>query len=85
MGSVVVGHRLSCSAALRDLPGPGIELVSPALQGRLLTKGPPFVPISLDFVVWVWNFAKRSAVSSRSCDSEDERGLDIFRLEFGLK
>ena len=24
-----------------DLPGPGIELVSPALAGRLLTAGPP--------------------------------------------
>ena len=49
MGSVVVGHRLSCSAALRDLPRPGIELVSPALQGRLLTKGPPGKPWTLLF------------------------------------
>ena len=24
-----------------DLPGPGIEPVSPALQGELLTAGPP--------------------------------------------
>ena len=24
-----------------DLPGPGIELVSLALQGKLLTTGPP--------------------------------------------
>ena len=27
-----------------DLPGPGIEPVSPAFQGRFLTTGPPGKP-----------------------------------------
>ena len=40
-GSVVVAHGLSCPAAMWDLPGPGIEPVSPALAGRFLTTGPP--------------------------------------------
>jgi len=40
-GSIVVEHRLSCSMATWDLPGPGIKPVSPALQGGLLTTGPP--------------------------------------------
>ena len=31
-GSVVVVHGLSCSAGMWDLPGPGIEPVSPALE-----------------------------------------------------
>ena len=41
-GSVVVAHRLSCSATkMWDLPGPGLEPVSPALTGGFLTTAPP--------------------------------------------
>ena len=40
-GSVVVAHGLSCSAACRNLPGPGLKPVSPALTGRFLTTVPP--------------------------------------------
>ena len=37
----IVGLRLSCPAACEILvPRPGIELVSPALEGRLPTTGP---------------------------------------------
>ena len=36
--SVVAVHGLSC---MWDLPRPGIEPVSPALEGRFLTTGPP--------------------------------------------
>ena len=44
-GSVVVARGLSCSAACGILvPRPGIEPVSPALQGRFLTTGPPGKP-----------------------------------------
>ena len=45
-GSVVVVHWLSCSAAcgMWDLPGPGLEPVSPALAGGFLTTGPPGKP-----------------------------------------
>ena len=42
--SVVAAHRLSCSVAMQDLLGPGIKLVSLALQGRLLTAEPPGKP-----------------------------------------
>ena len=42
MGSVVVAHGLSCSTAgMWDLPGPGLEPVSPALAGGFLTIAPP--------------------------------------------
>ena len=38
-------HRLSCSAAgMWDLPGPGLEPVSPALAGGFLTTAPPGKP-----------------------------------------
>ena len=40
--SLFVAHGLSCSSACGILlPQPGIEPVSPALQGRFLTTGPP--------------------------------------------
>ena len=38
--SVLVGRGLSCPHGMWDFPGPEIELVSPALQDRLLTTGP---------------------------------------------
>ena len=41
-GSVVATHKLSCPAACGILvPQPGKEPVSPELQGRFLTTGPP--------------------------------------------
>ena len=42
-GSVVVAHGLSCPATW-DLPGPGLELLSPALAGGFLTTAPPGKP-----------------------------------------
>ena len=39
--SVVRAHRLSCSMACGNLPGPGIEPVSPALAGGFLSSVPP--------------------------------------------
>ena len=45
MGSVVVEHGLSCSEELwhapRDLPGPGIEAVSPVAAGGFESTVPP--------------------------------------------
>ena len=32
---------LSCSVGMWDLPGPGLEPMSPALAGRFLTTAPP--------------------------------------------
>ena len=41
-GSALVAHRLNCPAACGILvPRPGIELVSPVLQDRSSTTGPP--------------------------------------------
>ena len=37
---MVLAHRLSCPVAC-EIPGPGIEPVSPALAGEFLTTGPP--------------------------------------------
>ena len=41
-GSVAAAHRLTCSTMCGvSLPGPGTELISPALAGRFFTTGPP--------------------------------------------
>ena len=42
--SVVVAQGLSCPLGMWDLSGPGIEMVSPALRGGLLTTGAPGKP-----------------------------------------
>ena len=36
-----MAHGLSCSTAMWDLPGPGLEPVSPALAGGFPTTAPP--------------------------------------------
>ena len=43
-GLVVQARGPSCSAGMWDLPGPGIEPVSLALQRGFLTTGPPGKP-----------------------------------------
>ena len=40
-GSVLVAHRLRCPHGMWDLPGPEIEPLSPALENRSSTTGPP--------------------------------------------
>ena len=42
--SAVVMLRLSCSTGMWDLPGSGIESVSPASAGRFFTAKPPWKP-----------------------------------------
>ena len=43
-------HGLGCSVACGwDLPGPGLEPVSPVLAGRFLTTAPPGKPLEGDF------------------------------------
>ena len=39
--SAVVTHGLNLFCGMRDLPGPGIEPVSPALAGGFFTTEPP--------------------------------------------
>ena len=43
-GSVVTVHGLSLLRGMWDIPGPGLEPVSPALAGRFLTTAPPGKP-----------------------------------------
>ena len=44
LGSIVMVHRPSHLRGMWDLPGLGIKPVSPALQGRFPTTGPPGKP-----------------------------------------
>ena len=37
-----------------DLPGPGVEPVSPALAGRFLTTAPPGKPYDLFYFFFIW-------------------------------
>ena len=43
-GSVVRGTWVSCSTSCGNLPGPGMEPVSPALAGGFFTTEPPGTP-----------------------------------------
>ena len=61
-GSRALEHRLSsCGARAQllrgmwDLPGPGLEPVSPALAGRLLTTVPPGKPDPVFFYPFLFN------------------------------
>ena len=45
-------HGLSCSAAMWDLPRPGLEPMSPTLAGRFLTTAPPGKPLHGAFLTW---------------------------------
>ena len=42
---------LVAALACGVVPGPGIEMVSTALQGRFLTTGPPGKPLSYKFLL----------------------------------
>ena len=77
-GSVVVAHGPSCSTGMWDLPGPGLESVSPALAGRFSTTVPPGKPSdfynqiglqnSLDWTkIWVGQGWKMWCFSTGSC------------------
>ena len=57
-GSRALERRLSsCGARAKllrgmwDIPGPGLEPVSPALAGRFLTTAPPGKPVFVDFLM----------------------------------
>ena len=63
MGSVVVAHGLSCLAACGILvPWPGIEPVSPALEGGILTTGP--TGKSPSFYIWLVFISLESSPNS---------------------
>ena len=63
MGSVVVAHGLSCLAACGILvPWPGIEPVSPALEGGILTTGP--TRKSPSFYIWLVFISLESSPNS---------------------
>ena len=56
-----------------DLPGPGIEPVSPALQGGFLTSGPPekpqfsrfFILILFCFITFLTGFGEMDKILNR--------------------
>ena len=48
--SLVVAHGLSCSTACENLPGPGLQPVSPALAGGFSTTAPPGKPLWIRFL-----------------------------------
>ena len=45
------GTRAQLPCGVWDLPGPGLEPVSPALAGRLSTTAPPGKPLKLLFLI----------------------------------
>ena len=47
--SVVMAHGLSLLHSMWDLPGPGLEPMSPALAGGFLTTAPPGKPLPMSF------------------------------------
>ena len=84
-GSQALEHRLgSCGARAQllrgmwDLPGPGIEPVSPALAGRFISTVPPGRPMDFIFIVAILFYF---VFSLQNCFSDveliDKRG-EIF-------
>ena len=45
-----------------DLPGPGLEPVSPALAGGFLTTAPPGKPPYFLFIIWLRHFILNSGM-----------------------
>ena len=59
------GSRASLLPGMWNLPGPGLEPVSPALAGRFLTTAPPGKSSKLDFILLVdWAISCMSKQSS---------------------
>ena len=61
MSSVVAAHWLSCSAARGNLPGPGLEPVSPAFAGR-------FFFFNFEFYLFIYLFIYGCVGSSFLCE-----------------
>ena len=59
LGSCGSWAHLSCSAACGNLPGPGIEPVSPALADGFFTTEPPGKPLLLFYVLVFWPVVMR--------------------------
>ena len=78
-------HGLSCSATcgLWDLPGSGLEPVSPALAGGFLTTVPPGKPYLLYFYFYLFLPALGLCCCARAFSSCGERGL-LFVAVRGL-
>ena len=71
---VVAAYQFSCSVACGILvPQPGIEPMSPALQGRFLTTGPPGKSLALllsdhkSFWFWVESRKRDDSAKSPGC------------------
>ena len=79
MGSVVVVHGLSCSAAW-NLWGQAIETMAPALEGKFLTTGPPGKPPKWSFIAPLLVLLSRSALNMQSQRPHGYRTNDIYYL-----
>ena len=77
-----VVHELSCPArGMWDLPGPGIEPVSPALASRSLTTGPPEKKVARWFLIHeVHSFISLSihaVLQDRCCTHTNVKHCDL--------
>ena len=90
MNSVVVVHELSYPARdMWDLPGPGVEPVSPALASRSLTTGPPEKKVPRWFLIHeIHSFislSMRSVLQDRCCSHYTHmKPCDFERVVFSL-
>ena len=83
-----MAHRLCCSAGMWDLPGPGLEPVSPALAGRFLTTELPgkSLPVGFSCFFFLINFiylflaALGLHCCVRALSSCGERGLLLVEV-----
>ena len=86
VGSIVVVHNgLSCPISWRiPVPRPGIEPVSPALEGRFLTTGPPGKSLEL-FSMESFTLAEEDAIgaSDYSHPLDGNRSRVSYTLGFG--
>ena len=69
--SVVVAHRRNCPTERWNLPGPGMESVSPALAGGFLTVGGAGRSYKMvfkrgwkKFLYWLWDKARKDPVAA---------------------
>ena len=87
MDSWIVVHRLSCSVTRGILvPWPGIELASPALQGRFLITGPPGKSPVVSFYLSAVLVKYRDLASVHHCTLSTPHGVRyMVGVQIGVK
>ena len=74
------GTRASLFRSMWDLPGPGLEPMSPALAGRFSTTAPPVKSLNTTLVEGA---DKRRERRSREAKKENRQGQSIICLSIG--